>query len=1083
MESREYAKAEAKVRAVLAGLLPMHEDESSRAAEALDILLEAAWRGRLAGADLVSLGEKAIAIKEQLLGPNDPSLFISLKNLGNLYNRRNQAAEARPYYEKALANLKTNDQEETIEAAQILNNLGNVAADYVLAREYHERSLAIRQKLRPPDHPDIATSLNSLGGIAYDLGEYAEAETLYRRALEIREKTLDPKDPFLVSTLEGLGNVLSTAGRYEEAAAYHRKVCSLREASVGVEDPDYAAALTNLSVDLLEMGDTTAARDLLDRALRILRVRPQPFILGLALNNYGRTLYRLGDLTEAEKALHEAIETRRAVLPPGHLQIAETLLNLAYLRSARGSLAEARTLYAEALEIQKGKLGPKHPTVGGTLNDLATVLVADGDFEGADRLYREAEEIARATYGPEHPDLARILSNRAQAALLVGEYGRAQEKVESAVQLREKFLGPTHPSTAISMGILAGALARTGGPANAMEVALRSEELVRQHATLMVPTLPERQALAHVASRPSSLPLALSLALSYTDPSMVRGGWDSLIRSRGLVLDEMLSRRKALVGVDEAVKPLLEEYITARTELANLTVRNPTGRDPNAYRERLDTARVRKEAAERALAQKSLPLRKDLARKAVGLAEIARALPEDSALLAFVLFPRESLPGRSPGKTSIRPPPPKEPIPTYAAFVLSAGGADPQMVEIGLATTVDDAVARWRRETAGAAAVWRLPAESEARSRKAGQVLRRLVWDPIAPRLSRAKRVFVVPDGSLHFVNLSALPEGTKAYLVEKGPLLHHLSTERDLLSGASGPAGARGVLVVGSPAYADTSLFAAMLTTGESRAAPPLADAGAATSGSAGPVLRSNCADFRAMRFESLPRTEEEAKNVAALFGPEDGERTILLGSAASEGAFKRLAPGRRILHLATHGFFLAGSCTSMPLEGTRGIGGIASLAAPEAAPPPAGENPLLLSGLALAGANHRDAAGPGEEDGILTAEEIAGLDLSGVEWAVLSACDTGVGEVRTGEGVFGLRRALQLAGAATVVMSLWSVEDESARAWMKALYESRFGTGLSTAEAVREASVTLLRQRREAGLGTHPFFWGGFVAAGDWR
>jgi CHAT domain-containing protein len=137
----------------------------------------------------------------------------------------------------------------------------------------------------------------------------------------------------------------------------------------------------------------------------------------------------------------------------------------------------------------------------------------------------------------------------------------------------------------------------------------------------------------------------------------------------------------------------------------------------------------------------------------------------------------------------------------------------------------------------------------------------------------------------------------------------------------------------------------------------------------------------------------------------------------------------------------------------------------------------------LALAGANRRQYASVAEEDGILTAEEIAGLDLAGVEWAVLSACGTGLGEVKTGEGVLGLRRAFQVAGAATLIMSLWSVEDQAARRWMRALYEARHVRGMSTAESVREASLEVLRERRSKGESTHPLFWGAFVATGDWR
>lgn len=145
--------------------------------------------------------------------------------------------------------------------------------------------------------------------------------------------------------------------------------------------------------------------------------------------------------------------------------------------------------------------------------------------------------------------------------------------------------------------------------------------------------------------------------------------------------------------------------------------------------------------------------------------------------------------------------------------------------------------------------------------------------------------------------------------------------------------------------------------------------------------------------------------------------------------------------------------------------------------------ENPLRLSGLALAGANRRAQAKPDEDDGILTAEEVASLDLSGVEWAVLSACNTGGGEIRAGEGVFGPRRAFLVAGARTIIMSLWSVDDQATRQWMRALYEGRFQRKLSTADAVHQASLSVLRERRAKGLSTHRFYWAAFVAAGDWR
>jgi CHAT domain-containing protein len=201
------------------------------------------------------------------------------------------------------------------------------------------------------------------------------------------------------------------------------------------------------------------------------------------------------------------------------------------------------------------------------------------------------------------------------------------------------------------------------------------------------------------------------------------------------------------------------------------------------------------------------------------------------------------------------------------------------------------------------------------------------------------------------------------------------------------------------------------------------------------------------------------------------------LTGADASAEAFEQFAPGKRVLHLATHGFFLEGSCESMVQEGTD------AGAHDESLMDAAAENPLLLSGLAFAGANRRTSAEPDETDGILTAEEIAGINLDGVDWAVLSACDTGVGEIKAGEGVFGLRRAFQIAGAKTVIMSLWSVEDQTTRQWMSTLYREHFLNGKETGQSVQAASLQTLRQRRANHQSTHPFYWGAFIAAGDWH
>ena len=517
-------------------------------------------------------------------------------------------------------------------------------------------------------------------------------------------------------------------------------------------------------------------------------------------------------------------------------------------------------------------------------------------------------------------------------------------------------------------------------------------------------------------------------------------------------------------------------------------------------REATKSGREHGELSDLALEVLASVIGSEVDRPEVDLDAVRQSLPQRSVLLSFYRYDRIAFPATriSPSEsrpTAIANPRMPEAKPFYVAFVLRAGADSPVMVPLGDAEPIDDQVARWRAATT-AGFLAGSPSSSEGSLRRVGLALRRLVWDPVSPHVGDAELLFVVPDGSVNLIPLTALPIGQTSYLLEKGPTIHYLSTERDLVVRKGLRAVGNGLLALGAPSYEDPSPFVALEkreTAGTNRVNDLFRGA------------VSKCPSFQTMQFGVLPATGKEANYVAGLwkeFGPSVTSASlgpkVLLGSQADEGSFKRLSPGHRVLHLATHGFFLGGDCDSA-LDGTRSVGGLVTRKKPQPpsskAPPvtkapskpqsvgATGENPLLLSGLAMAGANRRASATADEDDGILTAEEVASLDLSGVEWAVLSACNTGLGEIKAGEGVFGLRRAFQIAGAHTVIMSLWQVEDRAAMTWMRALYEGRLERKLDTAAAVREASLTVLRQRRARGQSTHPFYWAGFVASGDWR
>jgi len=542
------------------------------------------------------------------------------------------------------------------------------------------------------------------------------------------------------------------------------------------------------------------------------------------------------------------------------------------------------------------------------------------------------------------------------------------------------------------------------------------------------------------------------------------------------VLDEMAARHRTVSGsADPEMARLVGEVTSARERLAHLVVRGPGDERPELYHKLVDDTRQEKENAEREIAERSQAFRETLARARIGFDEVAAALPPGAALVAYARYRHLDFTTGEPGSKQ------PDPVPRYLAFVWRGPHTQPRIVSLGPAGPIDAMVTAVRRQIAQeSTAPGRAQKRSEAEYRLAGARLRRAIWSPVAPYLTNVRRVFIVPDGALHLVNFAALPTGQSSYLLETGPRIHYLSAERDLVPVGLEETTGVGLLAIGAPAFQDANLFAALRSP---KKASEVAAQDSASGARPFRGLRSSCDDFRAMQFEELSASARETDDVAALWqrsggmlrGARSSAAVQLTGTAASESAFKLQAAGKRVLHLATHGFFLGGNCVSA-LEASRKPGeeGLFS---------PTGENPLLLSGFALAGANQRQAAGPGEEDGILTAEEIATLDLSGVEWAVLSACDTGVGEVRAGEGVLGLRRAFQIAGARTLIMSLWPVEDQVTRDWMRRLYRARLVLGLATIDAVHQANLGTLRQRRAREQSTHPFYWAGFVAAGDWR
>ncbi len=312
--------------------------------------------------------------------------------------------------------------------------------------------------------------------------------------------------------------------------------------------------------------------------------------------------------------------------------------------------------------------------------------------------------------------------------------------------------------------------------------------------------------------------------------------------------------------------------------------------------------------------------------------------------------------------------------------------------------------------------------------------------EPIRQLLEDSRIVLMSPDGDLNLVPFGVFVDKNDDYLIEHTSFTY-LTSGRDLLAFRIDREGKGPSTIVANP---DFDAQIPIEAQSDSR----------------------RSADFLSKQYPPLPATADEANALVRIL---PGPVLLLTGKHASETALKEVS-GPWILHVAAHGFFLPDQKPVLEEEPPLNLIGPGQ---PHFRHPLI-ENPLLRSGLILAGAN-REQSGP--NDGVLTALELSGLDLWGTELVVLSACDTGLGDVRNHEGVYGLRRALVIAGSESQVLSLWKVADEATRDLMIAFYRNLI-SGMGRSEALRQAQLRMLESHERS----HPFFWASFVLSGEW-
>jgi CHAT domain-containing protein/tetratricopeptide (TPR) repeat protein len=887
-------------------------------------------------------------------------------------------------------------------------------------------------------------------------GDTAQFVRLWQQILVIREKQLGPEHLDIATSLNKLALLYRAEGRYGEAEPLYRRSLAIREKLLGPGHPDTATILNNLGRLLESQGRFGEAEFYYKRTLAIYEnvLGPWHASTAISLNNLAALYDSQGRKTEAERLYIRSIAIKERVLGPDHHSTASSLNNLAALYQLQGRYREAEPLQRRDLAISEKVLGPEHPSTATSLNNLAQLYRAQGRYEEAVAISRRTLSIREKVLGSDHLSTALSLNNLAELYRIQGRYGEAEPLYQRSLAIYGRRLGPEHPDTAGRLNNLALLYFEMAKAPAAEPLVQRLNHTQANWLRRELPLQPRELRRSLIDEQPDAS--ALAFALHHQSPTAATLALETRLNRQGLLAE--IERRQALLkGSSPETRQLAEEVAGIDRQLSSMSL-------SQAQREPLRQQRQQLEAQ----LYRLLPaLKTDPVTNAQVAAALRAAAPQ-GLLLEFQKYG----PWRKGAKGQGEWGPPR-----YLALLLRPDGTI-RAIALGEAAPIDAAVA------VAVAASADFKRQAEAPERLAA--VSRLVLAPLQRELTGVRELFISPDGELNRLPFAALPvAGPKDGGIADGPItadsktlgdavsLRLLTTGRDLLR-LQQPAkvGAAPVLIANPD-------FNAASRSAKGGAASTAAGAGAPA------VLRGGQQRSPGVRgltaWQPLGGTEQEARQLAPLLG---GGAVISGPAATAAVVLAQKAP--RILHIATHGFFLA----DQPFAGASAGGGPAATGARgmpaasggtgdgSAATTPSREDPLQRSGLVFAGANQPDA-NP-NDDGYLTAAEATAMDLEGTELVTLSACETGLGGVRSGEGVYGLQRSLAVAGARSTLLSLWKVDDGLTATFMERYY-NRLKAGEGRADALRDTQVEFRNNKNSTYNDIR--VWGAFQLSGDWR
>jgi CHAT domain-containing protein len=852
-------------------------------------------------------------------------------------------------------------------------------------------------------------------------------------------------------------NFSRTTFDYKESKSYTELTNSIQETeqrladtekTLGSSSTNFADLLNDLAGYYDDLGDYAQSASLDERSLAILEQ-----LLGTENEKVADVVddlaweYRsMDDYERALPLFRRSIAMTEKLFGPEDYRIATTLTGMADIYCEEGDYSQALPLCLKGLEIRKRALGPDHPDITDSLYTLASIYRELGNYKKALTLCQQSVAIGERHLGPEHPMVADNLFLLGQIQCDLGNYSEASSAFHRALAIDEKISGLDHPDVLDCLRQLAVLFGKQHELDQSISTYVELFKRQRRYFVGQILASSDRDSLRLVQksfeSAESFHSVCAEGSADNLDKTRIAGATE-LALNKALLEEVRAAQAEFEADPRTATKELREQYRSTQFEWEHLG-------QSGLPKTQLETKR-RELQDELSQIESKLTERVGLVAQAVRernltLNDIARSLPSQSVLVDFIQYRRYDFAARTNQWREQR----------YAAYLTfplmnSSTNVVVEREDLGEAAPINEAIALvCKRMSAGQFAAKDLAGALEQ--------LSGLVYSPLARRLTNVSHLIICPDGQLSRVPFEMLPVGNNFLVEEK--TISYVTSGREVVRLANSAAKVRNSksVVMGNPDFNFDLANVRPLNPAVQLAGGPS-------------VLRSLSRDYDGLKFQPLPGAEAEARSVAKLLGD---DAILYLGADAREAELKAVQ-SPRVLHLATHGFYFPdqefnSTNSSAKSNQTRRL---------LYAKRNNWENPMVRCGIALAGANHAmQITNALAEDGLLTALDASLLNLQGTELVILSACDSGEGDVKIGEGVMSLRRAFLIAGTQTVLASHWNISDKATSQLMTE-FMRRWHAGEPRAQAWREAQLELLHSKDFS----NPYFWSAFTLTGQWN